>query len=200
MIKNGRKPFNTFFIPPETRCIVPWGTHQRSFCSTTDNINLDCRNATINTDLFQHKEVQVNVQGQKVAAKQKADRKAYVKIYNLQTGGKVLCRQPRQNKLISAYDPIPYTITKINGSKITATNETRKVKGRITFFERYKSESSQRQHPKPRPSTMGRALSPSTTRDEGDQSDSDTIPYHLNSDTIPYQSESDTISYNEWEE
>ena len=47
-------------------------------------------NTKINTDLFQHKEVQENNQCQKVKAKRKAKNKEYVKTANLQTSDKVL--------------------------------------------------------------------------------------------------------------
>ena len=127
-------------------------------------------NATINADLFPHKEVQQNNQRQKAEVKLKANNKAYVKTANLQTVCKVLSQQPRQAKVTSAYDPIRYTITKINSSQITATNKTRTIKKHITFFKRQKSASNQHQHRKPQPSTTGRIISPSTTSEEGDQS------------------------------
>ena len=106
--------------------------------------------ATINTDLFRHKEVQENDHRQNAETKRKPNNRAYVKTANLQTDDNVLCQQPRPNKLKSANDPIPYTIAKINGSQITATNETRMIKRHITFFKCYKSASNQDQHPKPR--------------------------------------------------
>ena len=99
-------------------------------------------NATINTDLFQHKEVQENDQRHKAETKRKADNKAYVKTANLQTGNKVLCRHPRQNKLKSAYDPIPHTITKINSSQIMGTNETHTIKRHITFSKCYSNNNN----------------------------------------------------------
>ena len=57
-------------------------------------------NLTINTELFRHKEVQENEQCQS-RSETKTDNKAYVKTANLQTGNKVVCWQPRPNKLTS---------------------------------------------------------------------------------------------------
>ena len=105
----------------------------------------------------------------------------------------VLCRQPRRNKLTSAYNPIPQSIGRQIGSQILATNETRAIKRHIMFLKRYKSASNQRHHLKPRPSTTGRAILQSTTSEEGDQSDIHTMPYQLDSNTIPSQIQQDTI-------
>ena len=99
-------------------------------------------NSSINIDLFRHKEVQENDQCQKAVVKRRADSKAYMKTANLQIDDKGLCQQPRRNKLTSGYDQIPYTITKINGSQITATNKSGTIKRHIRFFKCYKSASN----------------------------------------------------------
>ena len=49
------------------------------------------------------------------------------------------------------------------------------------LFKRYKSASNQHQHSKSQLSTMGRPILPSTS-EEGNQSDSNTIPYQSDSD------------------
>ena len=78
-------------------------------------------------------------------------------------------------------------VMEINGSKITGTNKTRTIKRHITFFKRYILASNQHQHPKAQPSTTRRVLSPSTSSNEGDQSDSSIILYNKQEEEVQLQ-------------
>ncbi|XP_049527557.1 uncharacterized protein LOC125947201 [Dermacentor silvarum] len=72
-------------------------------------------------------------------------RKAYIKQYvdshrhtshnQLHVGQQVLCKQDRSNKFSSYYDPHPYTITKVTGSKITASRDGVSICRNSSFFK-----------------------------------------------------------------
>ena len=59
---------------------------------------------------------------QKVKMKAYADTKSKVHPHSLKVGDTVLVREQRKHKLSSPYNKIPYTITNINGTMITAAN------------------------------------------------------------------------------
>ncbi|XP_070395445.1 uncharacterized protein [Dermacentor albipictus] len=72
-------------------------------------------------------------------------RKAYNKWYvdtrrhtsnnQLCVGQQVLCKQDRSNKFSPYYDPHPYTITKVNGSRITASRDGVSICRNSSFFK-----------------------------------------------------------------
>ena len=78
-------------------------------------------------------------------------------------------------------------VTEINSSQITGTNKTRMIKRHITFFKHYILASNQHQHPKPQRSTTRGVLSPSTSSNEGDQSDSSRILYNKQEEEVQLQ-------------
>lgn len=71
----------------------------------------------------------------KLKAKEYADQSRHTKPNNLRVGDKVICKQPKLNKLTPKYDPVPYHITKKNGTKITAEREGKVIKRNASFFK-----------------------------------------------------------------
>ena len=128
-------------------------------------------NAKTDTELYQQQQVKENDRKHKETAKEKADKKSYVKSSDLQVGDYALCRQQRKSKITPPYDPIPYVITTINGSQVTAKNDIRNIKRHITHFKKLKGCVERHRRP----------ISPTPASSDSDEmlSDSDeTIPYN----------------------
>lgn len=71
----------------------------------------------------------------KLKAKEYADQTRHTKPNNLSVGDKVICKQPKLNKVTPKYDPVPYQITKKHGTKITAEREGKVIKRNASFFK-----------------------------------------------------------------
>lgn len=72
----------------------------------------------------------------KIKAKEYADQTRHTKPNNLQIGDTVICKQRKQNKLTPKYDPVPYQVTKKNGTKITAERESNVIQRNASFFKK----------------------------------------------------------------
>ncbi|GFR84457.1 polyprotein [Elysia marginata] len=80
--------------------------------------------------------------------KQKAysdDRRNAVQ-HKIQMGDKVLVRQPKLNKLTPPYNPVPYIVTDVKGSMITAANAGHTITRNSSFFKIIRSQDSPSQH------------------------------------------------------
>ena len=65
-----------------------------------------------------------------------ADKKNRAAECTLKLGDTVLVKQQRQNKLSSYYDPVPYTITAMNGSMVTASRKDKTIVRNSSFFKK----------------------------------------------------------------
>ena len=65
-----------------------------------------------------------------------ADAKRLTAPHDIHVGDTVLVKQPRKNKLTTAYDPQPYVIEDINGSMISASRESGKIVRNSSHFKR----------------------------------------------------------------
>lgn len=90
-------------------------------------------------------------------AKDYADSKRHTEPHNLNVGDAVLVKQPIMNKYSSTYDPIPSTITHIEGSMITAEREGKQITRNSSHFKKLPEEMI---HP-PRAETPGDVETPS---------------------------------------
>ena len=91
----------------------------------------NCININKLKKITKHKEI----------AKEKADKKSYVKSSNLQVGDRVLCRQQRKDKITPPFNPKPYVVTTIKSSQVIAENDTRVIKRHITHFKKLRGTS-----------------------------------------------------------
>ena len=85
-------------------------------------------------------EVRDHERKQKLKAKAYADKKSYVKYYDLGIGDYVLLKIRKINKLTPNYDPIPYIVTAKKGSMITAERRHpfHTVTRDISYFKKLK--------------------------------------------------------------
>ena len=51
-------------------------------------------------------------------------------------GDSVLCQQQKQNKLTTRFNPVPFTVIKINGTRVTARNGNKFVTRNVSNFKR----------------------------------------------------------------
>jgi len=77
-------------------------------------------------------------QDQKAKLKMKmyADAKGHAKSQTLQPGDSVLVRAPKVNKFSSYYDPVPYKVTDVKGSMITAARPGHMITRNTSFFKK----------------------------------------------------------------
>lgn len=68
-----------------------------------------------------------------------ADRQRKTLSHKFKIGDKVLCKQRKTNSLIPFYDPLPYTITAINESQITAKRNNTQITRNCSFLKYFHS-------------------------------------------------------------
>lgn len=81
-----------------------------------------------------YSEARRNDTQRKVYNKRYADTRRHTSPNQLRVG-QVLCRQDRSNKFSPYYDPHPYTVTKVNGSRITASRSGVSICRNSSFFK-----------------------------------------------------------------
>ncbi|KAK9718526.1 hypothetical protein QE152_g23143 [Popillia japonica] len=77
-----------------------------------------------------------------------ANKKRNIKEHNLQIGDIVICKQNQTDKLTPAFNPLPYKITLIKGTKVTAERENSVITRNASFFKPYISRSNNYSDPK----------------------------------------------------
>ena len=70
-----------------------------------------------------------------------ADAKGHAKLQTLQAGDSVLVRAPKVNKFSSYYDPVPYKVTDVKGSMITAARPGHTITSNTSFFKKISARS-----------------------------------------------------------
>ncbi|KAK9729923.1 Integrase core domain, partial [Popillia japonica] len=78
-----------------------------------------------------------------------ANKKRNIKEHNLQIGDIVICKQNQTDKLTPAFNPLPYKITLIKGTKVTAERENSVITRNASFFKPYISRSNNYSDPNP---------------------------------------------------
>ena len=68
--------------------------------------------------------------------KEYADVKRNVRDHGLKPGDIVLARQPKQNKLSTPYDPVPYCVDRVKGSMVTAEKGGKKLTRNSSAFKK----------------------------------------------------------------
>ena len=70
------------------------------------------------------------------SAKQYADQRRHTQQSNISVGDTVLVRQKKHNKLSSFYNPLPYKVTSMKGSMITAERQGHQMVRNSSFFKK----------------------------------------------------------------
>lgn len=82
--------------------------------------------------------------------KENSDKRGRPKERQFHINDLVLCRQQKMNALTPNYDPRPFTIVKIEGTKITATRPDKSIVRNKSFFKHFiPTQSSQTRKPFP---------------------------------------------------
>ncbi|XP_049522663.1 uncharacterized protein LOC125945132 [Dermacentor silvarum] len=87
------------------------------------------------TQNLAHSEARQNDTRRKAYNKQYVDSQRHTSHNQLHVGQQVICKQDRSNKFSSYHDPHPYTITKVTGSKITASRDGVSICRNSSFFK-----------------------------------------------------------------
>ena len=183
MNTTGRQTFNVFFVPAEPRCIAPW---------------VPTSAASIQQQTIQNSPAERSSQYKLVLTQGNPRKRPTSKSRDKTKGGQQsICEDGQSTD--RRQSAMPTTKTKQTNISVRSDtihhHEDKRQSNHgdqrntldqenITFFKCYKSASNRHQHPKTRPSTTGKVISPSTTSEEGDQSGSDTIPYQSDRPTI----------------
>ena len=100
---------------------------------------MDTKLPKVSGELHPEKDVQLRVRDKTVKEKEKkyADTRRRTKSRKFMMGETVLVRQEKRNKLSTPFEPIPYHVTRIKGSMITAqrTTDNRTVTRNSSFFK-----------------------------------------------------------------
>ena len=84
-----------------------------------------------------HKLVQRNDKENKAKAKVYYDKRQHTKPSDIREGDLVLVKQERKNKLTSKFDPKPYRVIEIRGTKVIAERSDHKITRNISFFKKF---------------------------------------------------------------
>ena len=84
-----------------------------------------------------HKLVQRNDRESKAKAKVYYDKRQHTKHSNIREGDLVLVKQERKNKLTSKFDPRPYRVIEIRGTKVITERSDHKITRNISFFKKF---------------------------------------------------------------
>lgn len=74
----------------------------------------------------------------KVKSKQYVDTKRHTRASTIKEGDTVLVRQKRKNKYTTMFSPQPYTVIKVQHSRITAQRDDRIITRNSSHFKKYK--------------------------------------------------------------
>ena len=100
---------------------------------------MDTKLPKVSGELHLEKDVQLRVRDKTAKKKEKkyADTRRRTKLRKFMMGETVLVRQEKRNKLSTPFEPIPYHVTRVKGSMITAqrTTDNRTVTRNSSFFK-----------------------------------------------------------------
>ena len=125
-------------------------------------------NRKVKTKLPEYQQQQVDtnstLRDRDAQAKQKmkeyADNRHNAKMNDLKVGDSVLVRQQKREKLSSYFDPIPYTITNIQGTMVTAKRKDHAITRNSSFFRRINP-----------PTTTSTAIEENSSQSQSDDDD-----------------------------
>eukprot|EP00794_Sanderia_malayensis_P001428 gene1428-biopygen1178 len=83
-----------------------------------------------------HQEARNNQEANKEKSRNYANQRRHAKQSNLHVGDTVLVKKPKANKLSTNFDPLPYKITDITGTRITAERDGHKIVRNASFFQK----------------------------------------------------------------
>ena len=87
--------------------------------------------------LNKHKLVRRNDRNSKAKAKIYYDKRQHTKPSDIKEGDLVLVKQERKTKLTSKFDPKPYRVIEIRGTKATAERQEPQITRNISFFKKF---------------------------------------------------------------
>ena len=94
-----------------------------------------------------HEQAKINTSEKQLKAQQYTDKRQRARKANIEVGMKVLVKQEHKNKFSTVFDPTPLTVTKVNGTKITAERHDLTTTRNVLHFKRFysKNESAEQE-------------------------------------------------------
>eukprot|EP00794_Sanderia_malayensis_P021167 gene21167-biopygen14711 len=89
-----------------------------------------------------HQEARNNQEANKEKSRNYANQRRHAKQSNLHVGDTVLVKKPKANKLSTNFDPSPYKITDITGTRITAERDGHEIVRNASFFKKIVAQST----------------------------------------------------------
>ena len=83
-----------------------------------------------------HQEAGNNQKVKKGKSRDYANARRHAKQSSFQVGDTVLVKKPKANKLSTNFDPLPYKIIEIKGTKITASRNGHDIVRNVSFFKK----------------------------------------------------------------
>ena len=87
-----------------------------------------------------HAQARINTSAKQSKAQQYTDKRRRSWKTNIKVGMKVLVKQERKNKFSTEFDPTPLSVTKVNGTKITAARHGFTTTRNVSYFKRFYSK------------------------------------------------------------
>ena len=87
-----------------------------------------------------HEQARINTSAKQSKAQQYTDKRRRTRKTNIEVGMKVLVKQERKNKFSTEFHPTPLTVTKVNGTKITAARHGFTTTRNVSCFKRFYSK------------------------------------------------------------
>eukprot|EP00794_Sanderia_malayensis_P006375 gene6375-biopygen5272 len=92
--------------------------------------------------LDRHQEARNNQEANKEKNRDYANQRRHAKKSNFQVGDTVFVKKPKANKLSTNFDPSPYKITDITGTRITAERDGHEIVRNASFFKKIAAQST----------------------------------------------------------
>ena len=83
-----------------------------------------------------HLEAGLHNEATKESAKTYTDFKRRVKQSEIKSGDTVLCQQQQKNKLTTRFNPVPFTVITIKGTRVTTRSGNKVVTRNVSYFKR----------------------------------------------------------------
>eukprot|EP00795_Rhopilema_esculentum_P010266 gene10266-18960_t len=112
------------------------GTHKTKMLLHEKNEN-SCHRNHVKKLSNKHKRVKQNDRDSKAKAKVYYDKRQHTKPSGIKEGDLVLVKQARKNKLTSKFDPKPYRVIDIRGTKVIAERSDHRITRNISFFKKF---------------------------------------------------------------
>lgn len=83
-----------------------------------------------------HAEATQNDKSRKESAKRSTDSRRKAKNSEIEVGDSVFCQLGKQNKFSTRFNPVPYKVIRITGTRVTTRNNNKFITCNVSFFKK----------------------------------------------------------------